>query len=187
MKAASIARGQSRPRHDAATKRRTPRLDRRGATLRHTARAGLLALLCCGTLAACRSTPPQPTADLVVIDVLAPHATLRRALHEAIANAGLSAPEVSHFGAMLARTAADLGHPADLYAEAEIFSFCSAAVAARVAATAREGIALCPLSIALYSLPDTPRRSRLAYRPSPDAGANALLERLAADAAGSID
>nr|MBP9655144.1 hypothetical protein [Rhodocyclaceae bacterium] len=53
------------------------------------------------------------------------YADVRDALAEAIAEEGIAAPVVSHFADMLARTADDLGHRADLYAHAEILTFCS--------------------------------------------------------------
>lgn len=115
-------------------------------------------------------------------------ADLREALTDAIADEGLSAPVVSGFGAMLERTAPDLGHDPALYGDAEILSFCSAGVAARLVAEAREHIALCPLSIAVYSLPQTPRDATLAWRPptldSPGGDAvRALMARIVAGAA----
>ena len=61
--------------------------------------------------------------------------------------------------------AADLGHARGLYAEAEILTFCSAAVAARLATEAREHIALCPLSIAVHAQAGASREVRIAYRP----------------------
>lgn len=117
-----------------------------------------------------------------------PFADLREALADAIADEGLSAPVVSGFGAMLERTAPDLGHDPALYGDAEILSFCSAGVAARLVAEAREHIALCPLSIAVYSLPHTPRDATLAWRPptldSPGGDAvRALMARIVAGAA----
>ncbi|WEN42943.1 Hydroxyacylglutathione hydrolase [Thauera sp. GDN1] len=90
---------------------------------------------------------------------------VRDALAEAIAAEGITPPVVSHFGHMLDRTAPDLGHARGLYAEAEILTFCNAAVAARLAAEAREHIALCPLSIGVYAEPRAPREVRVAYRP----------------------
>ncbi|MBP8923292.1 MAG: hypothetical protein KBG35_07230, partial [Thauera sp.] len=44
------------------------------------------------------------------------YSDVRDALAEAIAEEGIAAPVVSHFADMLARTADDLGHRADLYA-----------------------------------------------------------------------
>ena len=118
-------------------------------------------------------------------------ADLRDALAESIAEQGLAKPVVSHFGDMLTRTAGDLGHRADLYAHAEIFTFCSAALAARLAAEARGHIALCPLSIAVYALPEAPRTVFIAYRPPAvdSAGgeaARSLMAQIVARAAGLL-
>lgn len=95
----------------------------------------------------------------------AAYADVRAALLDAIVEEGLAAPTVSQFGAMLARTAPDLGHRPDFYAEAEIFSFCSAQVSARMVAEDLRHIALCPMTIALYTLPARPGVVFLASRP----------------------
>lgn len=71
-------------------------------------------------------------------------------LLDAIAAEGITPPVVSEFGEMLQRTAGDLGHDADLYAAARNYTFCSARIAAALVTEARDQIALCPLSIALY-------------------------------------
>ena len=92
-----------------------------------------------------------------------PYDWAREALEEAIAAEGLAAPVISYFGDMLARTAKDLGHPATLYRDAHIYTFCSVSAAATLAVEAPEAIALCPLSIAIYSVEQD--RVVLAYRP----------------------
>lgn len=151
----------------------------------------LLAAAALALLAACQQLPPQPPAASAEIQVSAidmPWEDLRLALEDAIAAEGLTAPTVSHFGDMLARTAPDLGHRADLYTHAEILSFCSVGVAARLVTEAAEQIALCPLSIAVYALPGNPGRSYLAYRRPPQTGAGsaaaeALMRRLVKQAA----
>lgn len=151
----------------------------------------LLAAAAFVLLAACQQLPPQSEAGSAEIQLSAidmPWEDLRLALEDAIAAEGLTAPTVSHFGDMLARTAPDLGHRADLYAHAEILSFCSVGVAARLVTEAAEQIALCPLSIAVYALPGEPGRSYLAYRRPPQTGAGsaaaeALMRRLAKRAA----
>lgn len=104
--------------------------------------------------------------DIVTHEVRgAAFADVRTALEDAIAEEGLTAPTVSHFGAMLARTAPDLGHAPDLYAEAEIFSFCSVRAAAALAAEDARYIALCPLAIALFRRPGAHSPVTIAYRP----------------------
>ena len=152
-------------------------------------RALRLAAACCA-LALASATSSSARAEGIVVEHFpgVPFADLREALADAIADEGLSAPVVSRFGAMLERTAPDLGHDPALYGDAEVLSFCSAGVAARLVAEAREHIALCPLSIAVYSLPHTPRDATLAWRPptldSPGGDAvRALMARIVSGAA----
>lgn len=152
-------------------------------------RALRLAAACCA-LALASATSSSARAEGIVVEHFpgVPFADLREALADAIADEGLSAPVVSRFGAMLERTAPDLGHDPALYGDAEVLSFCSAGVAARLVAEAREHIALCPLSIAVYSLPHTPRDATLAWRPptldSPGGDAvRALMARIVTGAA----
>ena len=152
-------------------------------------RALRLAAACCAlALASATSSSARAEGIVVVHFPGVPFADLREALADAIADEGLSAPVVSRFGAMLERTAPDLGHDPALYGDAEVLSFCSAGVAARLVAEAREHIALCPLSIAVYSLPHTPRDATLAWRPptldSPGGDAvRALMARIVTGAA----
>ncbi|MCC4115848.1 DUF302 domain-containing protein [Aromatoleum toluclasticum] len=122
--------------------------------------------------------------DIVVRELQAlAYADARAALLDAFVDEGLAPPAVSPFGDMLARTAPDLGHRADFYGEAEIFSFCSAQVSGRMIGEDVRNIALCPMTVALYTLPGRPRTVFLALRPpalqSP-AGefAHALLRRI---------
>ena len=155
--------------------------------------AGLgLLLVACTLILTPAASAGEPAAGVVshrITDI--DFTDVRDALVESIADEGIATPVVSHFAEMLARTAGDLGHRPDLYAHAEIFTFCSVAVAARLAAEAREHIALCPLSIAVYALPEAPRTVTLASRPPAldSAGgeaAAALLARIVARAASLV-
>lgn len=116
---------------------------------------------------------PVTTAD---------YATVRQALVEAIEAEGLISTPPAQFGEMLQRTEAGVGHGGAIYAQAEIFSFCSIAVAARLVREDPERIADCPLTIALYRLKERPE-VRLVYRrrdgdtPGSQA-ANAMLGRI---------
>lgn len=113
------------------------------------------------------------------------------ALVDAIADEGITPPTVSHFGNMLARTAPDLGHRANLYANARIYTFCSARAAAMLATESPHNIALCPLSIAVYEVPEQTGALFLSYRRSiASAGgqaANALMGRIVDRAAAQFD
>ncbi len=109
---------------------------------------------------------PNSAPDIQIETVSGvPYELAREALEEAIAAEGLAAPVVSHFADMLARTATDLGHPAELYRQAHIYTFCTVSAAAQLATENPAFIALCPLSIAIYQLPDEDA-VQLAFRPT---------------------
>lgn len=69
------------------------------------------------------------------------------AIESAIVGRGLVIDYVSHTGAMLNRTAADVGSTKDLFAEADIFLFCSAQVSRAVMEVDPMNIAYCPYGI----------------------------------------
>jgi len=149
----------------------------RPARLRRAGRFLSLALLVAG----CAAVPPARDAGIVVREIAADYADVRDALDDAIRDEGLVAPTSSRFGEMLARTASDLGHRADVYGEAEIFSFCSARISARLVAEDVRHIALCPLTIALYTLPQRAGLVYLAYRPPALASPAGTLARALLD------
>lgn len=182
--APALSRSGDRPTR--ATARTQPRDHAASPRLLHALRLAAT----CAALALASATSIAAPAEGIMVEHFpgVPFADLREALADAIADEGLSAPVVSGFGAMLERTAPDLGHDPALYGDAEILSFCSAGLAARLVAEAREHIALCPLSIAVYSLPHTPRDATLAWRPptldSPGGDAvRALMARIVVGAA----
>lgn len=148
----------------------------------HLLQAGRLLLLALALAFAAA----QSRADEIVVHELKPasFADARVALLDALIDEGLAPPAVSQFGAMLRRSAADLGYPPELYDNAEIFSFCSVKISSQLVQEDRRHIALCPLTIAVYALPERPGLVFLAYRPptltSPAATqARELLDRLA--------
>lgn len=127
--------------------------------------------------------PPAVAADIGRQAITgSDYDTVRQFLIEAIEFEGLVPGPVSQFGELLHRTDADLRHGGDVYARAEVLSFCSVAVAAQLVREDPERIADCPMTIALYSLKDSPE-IRIAYRrregstPGSEA-ANGLLRRI---------
>lgn len=125
--------------------------------------------------------------DTVVVRVS--HSDFRTAhdgLIEAIESEGLVVGNVLPFRDMLARTA--VGDGTIPYGEAEIVQFCSSLLAAELVREAPAQLALCPLSVALYTLAGKPSEIHLAYR-SPGnstAGrqrAESLLQRIVQRAA----
>lgn len=113
----------------------------------------------------------------------------REALIESIEAEGLVVSAIIPFNSMLARTASALGKAGSPFAEAEIVQFCSARLARQLVEEDAAQIALCPLSIAVYSTQKIPGQITFAYR-SPgrrSAGlvaASDLLERLLGRAVG---
>lgn len=107
----------------------------------------------------------------------------REALIESIEADGLVVSQFIPFGAMLERTASDLGKNASPYLAAEIIQFCSARLARQLVEEAAAQIALCPLSIAVYRTRQAPEQVVYAYR-LPGGGsagriaASRLLEKL---------
>ena len=69
------------------------------------------------------------------------------AVENAIIGRGLVIDYVSHTGEMLARTAADVGSDTVLFAEADIFLFCSASLSRKVMEADPMNIAHCPYGI----------------------------------------
>lgn len=105
------------------------------------------------------------------------------AVLEAIETEGLVVSAIIPFDNMLSRTAGELGQKGSPYSKAEIVQFCSSALAWQMILEDSDQLALCPLSIAIYSRVDNPETVVLAYR-SPGrttlgrVGADDLLRRL---------
>lgn len=144
-------------------------------------RAALAVLSACTGLLA---TAPPAAAQELVVHALRPAEfdDVHVALIDAIAEQGVATPSESDFGGLLARTAADLGHRPDTYAQARLVSFCSTPIAARLAAESVHNMLYCPLAIAVYRIPAEPDTVYLSYRHNADSAggraAEALLERI---------
>jgi uncharacterized protein (DUF302 family) len=90
--------------------------------------------------------------DIQSANLAADFAVARESVVEAIEGAGLVVTASIPFNQMLVRTAADLGKSGSPYANAEIIQFCSARLAWQLVAEDAAQLALCPLSITVYSL-----------------------------------
>ena len=98
------------------------------------------------------NAPVSAMDDVLTFRVPGSHySATREALVEAIEAEGLIVGAILPFNEMLIRTGEKgAGTP---YSEAEIFQFCSAGLAWQIVQEAVEQLAICPMSIALYSLP----------------------------------
>ena len=68
---------------------------------------------------------------------------------------------------MLDRTGRDLGLDKQLYLHAEVFEFCSAIISREMMAANPMHIALCPYTIQVFELPESPGEIYVGYRRPP--------------------
>ena len=106
---------------------------------------------------------------------------VRDDLKLAIEGKGLVVDYESFVNRMLERTGRDVGSARKLYADAQAFVFCSAALSRRTMEADLANIALCPYSIVVYATADDPGTVHVAYqRPSRPDGSAASKAALAA-------
>jgi hypothetical protein len=108
------------------------------------------------------------------------------AIESAILSKGLVIDHVSHTGAMLERTRADIGSDVVLFLAADVYEFCSATISREVMEADRENFNFCPYAIRISERPETAGTitiSHQTYRGTMEP-VNALLESIVADALG---
>ena len=113
---------------------------------------------------------------------------------DAIIKHGLVVDYTAHVGAMLVRTAKDVGASKTIYSDAQTVQFCSATLSRRTMEADPTNIAFCPYAIFVYALPGSPVMTNVGYRPLPRGGSkqsraaidavNALLDDIVRAAAG---
>ena len=120
---------------------------------------------------------------------------VRDDLKLAIEDRGLVIDYQSFVNRMLERTGKDLGSARKLYADAQAFVFCSAALSRKAMEADAVNLALCPYSIAVYATASEPEKVHVSYRRiwRPDGSAasraalkevDALLDGIAREAVG---
>jgi len=127
------------------------------------------------------------SADVVVRSAKGGFQEVKERVLLAIENRGLVLNYTARIGAMLERTGKDIGSVRQVYANAELLEFCSAAVSRATMEADPRNIAFCPYSIAIYTLPKEKERVYVAYRrieapgSGPSAKALAAVDKLLAD------
>ncbi len=119
--------------------------------------------------------------------------SVKEEVADAIIKRGFVVDYTAHVGAMLARTAKDVGASKTIYSDAQSLQFCSAALSRRMMEADPANVAFCPHVIFVYALPGSPGVTYVGYRPLPRAGSkqsraaidavNALLDAIAREAA----
>lgn len=104
---------------------------------------------------------------------------------EAIIGQGLTIDYVSHIGEMLARTKDDVGGSKDIFANAESYLFCSAALSRRVMEKDPMNVAHCPYSVFVIQMPGADGEIFVGHRDLPDGAMQEvedLLKKIAEEA-----
>ncbi|UWQ91140.1 DUF302 domain-containing protein [Aliisedimentitalea scapharcae] len=100
-------------------------------------------------------------------------------IESAITDAGLVVDHVSHVGAMLERTRADVGSDMVLFEKADVYSFCSATISRQVMEADPMNIVFCPYDIFLAQQPGSDQVV-VGYRQFPE-GAMQTVQKLLDD------
>jgi uncharacterized protein (DUF302 family) len=122
--------------------------------------------------------------DIKIHSVAGQYDDVKERVLFAIENRGIVLNYTARVGNMLERTGKDLGRPRQIYGQAEVLEFCSAALSRDTMEADPHNIVFCPYAIAIYTLPQEPGQVYLAYRrPSPvgmqsSARALAAVEKL---------
>lgn len=133
-------------------------------------------------------------ASLRVFSVKDSFENVKEEVVDAIVKRGLVVDYTAHIGAMLARTAKDVGASKTIYTNAQFVQFCSATLSRRTMEADPTNIAFCPYTVFVYALPESPGTTYVGYRPLPLVGSpqskaaidavNTLLDGIAREAAG---
>jgi uncharacterized protein (DUF302 family) len=105
-------------------------------------------------------------------------------VESAIVGRGLVIDHVSHVGEMLARTAADVGSDVEIFAQADVYQFCSAVVSRKVMEADPMNLVYCPYGVFVA---ERDGAVTIGYRNFPDGTmqeVQGLLDEIAREAAG---
>ena len=109
---------------------------------------------------------------------------VRDELKLAIEDKGLVIDYESYVNRMLERTGKDVGSARKLYADAQAFVFCSAALSRKTMEADPANVSLCPYSMMVYATAADPGTVRLSYRrpwrPDGSAASKAALKEVEA-------
>ena len=141
----------------------------------------LLAGLLMSFGAAAPASDPHP---VVTYSKQAKFDDVRDDLRHAIEAKGLVIDYQSFVNRMLERTGQNVGSARTLYADAQAFVFCSAALSRKTMEADPANMALCPYSIAVYATATEPGRVYVSYRrpwrPDGTAASRASLKEIEA-------
>ena len=125
--------------------------------------------------------------DLVQYTTDESYADVIFGLENAIVDQGLVIDATSHVGDMLERTRQDVGSDITIFAHADVYSFCSAALSRKAMEADPMNIRFCPYDIFVAQMPDQDDQTIIGYRSFPDGPmkeVEALLDTIVRSAIG---
>lgn len=152
----------------------------------------LFALAACLALGAGSTAEARSRGQIVLYSVQDSFENVKQDAADAIMKRGLVIDYTAQIGAMLERTAKDVGATKRIYADAQALQFCSATLSRRVMEADPEDIVFCPYVVVVYTLANDPKVTYVGYRPLPRGGSrqtraavrgvNRLLDEIAREA-----
>ncbi len=111
--------------------------------------------------------------------VEAPFEDVLQDLRDGVINRGYNIDYQAHIGAMLDRTAGDVGGSKRIYVNAELVQFCSAVLSRKVMEADPANIAFCPYILFAYERADQPGTIHVGFRRLSETGSTASKAALA--------
>lgn len=140
----------------------------------------LLKILIMAWLALPAATGYAATAELVIRMTNGEFEEVKQRVVLAIENRGLVLNYTARVGDMLERTGKDIGRGRQVYAKAEVLEFCSAKLSRDTMEADPRNLLFCPYAIAVYALPQEPRKIHVGYRKFGASGSGPSLKALRA-------
>jgi hypothetical protein len=126
------------------------------------------------------STPVLAADHVVLVKTKAKFEDVKEDVVNAITKRGYVIDYTAYIGAMLDRTAKDVGATKQVYARAEHVQFCSATLSRKAMEADPANIAFCPYVVVIYSLAADPGTVHVGYRRIPVTGSPASRTALKA-------
>lgn len=124
---------------------------------------------------------PNGTNPVVTYSKRAKFEDVRDELKLAIEGKGLVIDYQSYVNRMLERTGKDVGSARKLYADAQAFVFCSAALSRKTMEADPANVAQCPYSVMVYETVQEPGKVTVSYRRPWRAGGSAASKTALAE------
>lgn len=124
----------------------------------------------CVTVGLAFSAEARSRVHAVIVPVKDSFENVKQDVADAIAKRGLVVDYTAQIGAMLDRTAKDVGATKRIFGDAQALQFCSSTLSRRVMEADPEDVAFCPYVVVVYTLANESGVTYVGYRPLPRGG-----------------